>query len=295
MPNRGAGAHVRPDVLRGVAWMAAAMSFIGIVDAMAKWLGQTLHGLQVTWLYFATMLAMLVVYLAGRRVPARALLFTHRRRWQLARGACLTGSLSCLFVALQHMPLAEATTISFTSPLFVVALAGPLLGEHVRWQRWAAVLVGMGGAALVVRPGGELFRAAAWLPFIGAAFFALFTIITRKLEGEQPHTTLFHTFGVGTVVLGLSLPWIWQWPSGHEWVVIAGTGILGVFAHVSIVRSLSLVDASVVAPLNYVRLVWAIGLGVALFAQWPDGLALVGAAVIVLSGLYVVMGAARGR
>ena len=212
-----------------------------------------------------------------------------------SNAACLVGSLSCLFVALQYIPLAEATVISFTSPLFVVALAGPMLGERVGLSRWAAVLGGMAGAALVVRPGGDLFQPASLLPFIGAFFFAMFNIITRKLQGENGQTTLLYTFGAGAILTALSMPWVWTWPTPYEWFVIVASGALGTLAHVGIVRSLANADVSILAPLNYTRLIWALGLGVAWFNQWPDTIALGGGCIIIASGLYVVMSAARAQ
>lgn len=284
----------RKQVLAGVAWMAFAMSCIGIVDAMAKWLGLTLHGLVVTWGYFASMFVAMLVWMVLRRRSPRNAMRTTRWRLQTARAACLVGSLSCLFVALTHLPLAETTTISFTAPLFAVALAGPMLGERVGWRRWAAVSAGMAGALLVARPGGELFQPAAILPFIGAAFFAMFNIVTRLVGKDPMETTLFYTFGAGTVLSAFAVPFVWTPPTMVELWVFALAGVLGAVAHVSIVRALEHADVSVVAPLNYARLVWAIGLGAAWFSQWPDALALVGAGIIVASGLYVVLGAARG-
>jgi drug/metabolite transporter (DMT)-like permease len=281
--------------MAGVAWMAFAMSCIGIVDALAKWLGVTLHGLQVTWGYFAAAFVTLLVVAVTRQRSPLALAKTPRWRMQCARAACLVGSLSCLFVALQHMPLAEATTISFTAPLFTVALAGPMLGERVGWQRWMAVIVGMAGAILVVRPGGELFQPAALLPFVGAGFFAMFNIVTGMLGGERPETTLLYTFGAGTVMASAWLPFVWQTPNLYEGGLFVVAGAIGLLAHFGIVRAFAEAEVSVVAPLNYVRLIWAISLGVLWFDQWPDTLALVGGLVIVGSGLYVVMRAARGH
>jgi drug/metabolite transporter (DMT)-like permease len=291
----GTDAERRSAMLTGVAWMTFAMSGIGIVDAIAKWLGQTMHGLQVTWGYFTAMLVVLLVHFAVTRRSPVAYLVTPKRTLQVIRAGCLVGSLSCLYVALQYMPLAEGTTISFTSPLFAVALAGPLLGERVGWRRWAAVLGAMAGAMLVVRPGSELFRLVSLLPFVGAIFFALFNVITRKLDGEPFETTLLYTFGAGAVMTSVSMPWVWQTPTLAEWAIFIVMGALGALAHLGIVRALENADVSVVAPLNYVRLIWALGLGIWWFGQWPDGIALIGAGVIVLSGLYVVMGAARGR
>ncbi len=270
------------------------MSGIGIVDGIAKWLGQSLHGVQVVWGYFLGMLMALLVYVVVARVPARRLLASAHPGMQVARAACLVASLSFLFVSLRYLPLAEATAISFTSPLFTVALAGPFLGERVGWRRWTAVLIGLLGVALIVRPSSALLQWASLLPLIGAFFFATFTVITRYLYADDAVTTLFFTFACGTVLVSAVVPFVWQMPSCSEFGVFIGFGVLGALSHISIVRAMREADASVIAPLNYVRLIWALGLGLLWFEQWPDAMALLGALVIVAAGLYAaVYGASR--
>lgn len=283
----------RNQTIAGIGWMAIAMSGIGLVDAGAKWLAQSLSGLQVVWGYFLGMLVTLLVHGLVTRAPLPSLVTTARLGAQLGRAACLVASLSCLFVSLRYLPLAEATAISFTSPLFTVALAGPLLGERVGWRRWLAVSVGMAGTLLIVRPGTELYQAMALLPLFGAVFFAGFSIITRSLHGEDPRATLFFTFAGGTVIISLTLPLVWQAPSTLEAAAFLGFGALGALSHLSIVRAMRFTDASIVAPLNYVRLIWALALGALWFDEWPDVVSLSGAGIIVASGLYVVYGASR--
>ena len=206
---------------------------------------------QVVWGYFNAMTFTLVLVIIAQRGSPVKLLRTQRWKLQVGRAACLVGSLSCLFVALQHIPLAEATVISFTAPLFVVALAGPILGERVHWTRWVAVLTGMAGATLVVRPGTDLFQIAALLPLVGSFFFAMFNIITPVVR--TPVNTLLYTLS--------------RRPVDHRWylgvamaitqrvVNILGFGALGALAH-GIVRSFMNADVSTLAPLNYARLVW---------------------------------------
>jgi drug/metabolite transporter (DMT)-like permease len=278
----------------GAAWMIAGMSAIAVVDALAKELARSLHGVQVAWGYFLSMFVCLLAVSAARGVPVAALLRTHRTWLQVARACCLVLSLSCLFFSLAWLPLAAATTIGFTAPLFIVALSGPMLGERVGAARWAVVLAGMAGALLVARPGTGLLHWSAMVALLGAFFFAQFNIVTRKLgASERPAATLFHTFGIGMLLLSLALPVVWQPITPAGWLLFALGGVLGLFAHFAIFRSLSLADASAVAPLSYVRLVWATLLGYLLFDDVPDGATLVGGAVIVLCGLYVLRAGAR--
>lgn len=279
----------RARVARAIVIMVVAMSFVAVVDAIAKYLGHGLPPLLVTWGYFLGILVSLTGYLIvrGRSLPrvARA----RRPGLQVVRALCLVLSLSFLFTGLPLLPLADATTISFTSPLFVVALSGPLLGERIGPHRWGAVLVGLIGAVIVIRPGTDMFQAAALLPLCGALFFAGFQIVTRKVSThDDKMTTLLWTAGGGTLMLAVTLPFVWQTPTGWELLVFAVMGLLGLGAHLSMVHAFELGDASMLAPFNYTRIVWALALGVVMFGQFPDAWTLLGGAVIVVSGLYVL-------
>jgi drug/metabolite transporter (DMT)-like permease len=142
---------------------------------------------------------------------------------------------------------------------------------------------------LVVRPGTGVFHWAALLTLLGAVFFALFNIATRVLGGfDRPLTTVLYTFVVSTTIVSFAMPMVWVTPSTEQWLLFAASGLLGFAAHFSIARSLVLADASAVAPLHYVRLVWAIGIGFVVFDQVPDPWTLAGGVLIVASGIYVL-------
>lgn len=275
--------------MAGIGWMLLSASCIGIVDGIAKVLAPTLNGVQIVWGYCgASLICLLAVSIARRESPI-ALARTRRPWLQLVRGTMLVFSLSTLFVSLRYLPLAVATTISFTAPLIIAAASGPVLGERVGPGRWMAVLVGMAGAVLVVRPGSAVFHWASLLPVVGAIFFAAFNIATRMLGGtDRPLTTVLHTFLVSTALVSLAVPVVWVTPAPWQWWLFGLTGLVGLTAHFALARALVLTDASTVAPLHYVRLVWAIGIGLAVFGEAPDAWTLAGGALIVGSGLYVV-------
>jgi len=265
------------------------MSAVAIVDGVAKHLARSMHGVQVAWGYFLVMLLGLVAVAVWRRTPVRRILYSGKPLLQAARAGCLVLSLSCLFFSLRYLPLAEATTIAFTAPLFIVALSGPMLGERVGVRRWMAVLAGMVGAVIVARPGMGLLHWSAAVAVVGAFFFAQFNIVTRKLGAtDRPMTTLFYTFSIGTAILSLAMPILWVVPTVTDCVILAVSGVLGLFAHFAIFRALTLADASALAPLNYVRLLWAIAIGIVAYGDYPDLATVVGGAITVASGLYVV-------
>ena len=270
--------------------MAVAMSLIGLIDGIAKYGAAHLHGLQVTWIYFVSMLFGLLVALVLYRGQIPFALRATQPGLQCLRALCMVGSLSLLFTGLTWLPLAEATVISFTSPLFMVALAGPILNERVTRRHWAAVCTGLVGSLLVIRPGSNLFQWAALLPLAGAVFFSLFNIVTRQIgASDSVFTTLFYTFTIGALALCLPLPLIWQTPGISTLLALSAAGAMGVVAHLLIARALQITQLAIVAPLNYVRLIWALGLGYWWFGDLPDSLAFVGAILIVGSGVYAVV------
>ena len=284
----------RRRTLAAVGWMTAAMSAIAVVDGAAKQLAVRLHGVQISWGYFLVMLICLLVVAGVRGVPLRQLTHSKRPQWQFLRAISLVISLSCLFFSLRYLPLAEATTIGFTAPLFIVGLSGPMLGEQVGARRWIAVLLGMFGAIIVMRPGMGLLHWSSLLALLGAFFFAMFNLVTRKLGStDRSWTTLFWTFAIGSAILSVAMLVFWRTPNLGEWLLFGACGALGLAAHFSLFRSLTLADASVLAPLNYVRLLWAIGIGWFYFGDIPDLVTLFGGSITVASGLYVLTGAGR--
>lgn len=274
--------------------MCLGASCIAFVDGIAKYLSPTLNGLQVAWGYCAASLICLLVVALARGESPISLAHTRRPWLQISRAVSLVLSISMLFVSLRYLPLAVATTVAFTAPLMIVALSGPVLGERVGIGRWMAVLIGMAGAILVVRPGTAVFHWASLLAMTGALFFAGFNIATRMIGGgDRPMTTVLYSFGVSTVLMSLALPIVWVTPTPSQWWLLAFSGTLGFSAHFAIARSLTLAAASTVAPLHYVRLVWAIGIGLVVFDHRPDPWTLAGGALVVASGLYVVMAESR--
>ena len=275
--------------LAGTLMMAIAMTLIGLVDAIAKYNTASMHGLQVSWIYFVSMLLCLLLSIVC--MPARLTFTLRTTQWkkQCLRGFCIAGSLSLLFTGLTWLPLAQATVISFTAPLFMLILAGPLLNEKVSGRMWLVVLVGLLGALLVIRPGSALFRWASLLPLAGAVFFALFNIVTRSIGTKDSlATTLFYTFAVATLVLSVPQAVVWSRPDTISVLQLAAAGAMGVVGHLLIARSLQQTAVSVVAPLNYVRLICALTLGYWWFGEIPDVLSMIGAILIAGCGIYTV-------
>lgn len=285
-----------PPAVAGVLIFTVGLSCIALADAMAKVLGQSMHSVQVVWLYLAFVFVNLSLYLAVTRTNVRQLAKAKRPGLQVLRGLCILGSLTLIFGALQFLPLAEATVINFTGPLFMVALAGPVLGEKVGWRRWAAVVVGLVGAIIVVRPGSDVFQWAALMPIGSALFFALFQLITRKLAGhDSALTTLLYTQVVAGLGALLAAPFFWSPLEFADIAFAFVAGSVGLLAHLCMFNAFRLADASLLAPINYTRIVASVLLGYFMFGDLPDTYTIIGGAVIVGSGLFVIYRETRAR
>jgi drug/metabolite transporter (DMT)-like permease len=283
-----------PSPLHGVALFVAATAVLSLMDVSAKQLAQELSFVQVAWSRYFGHVAIAAALLLPRR--GLALLSTRRLPMQLFRSALLLACTLLFFAAISIMPLADAVAISFLSPLLVVALAAPLLGERIGVKRWIAVAIGFGGAMAIVRPGAGVVHWGAVLVLIMCFTYALYLVTTRMLAAtEDAATTLFYSGLIGAVPLTLALPWFWTTPSSLlDWLLLAGLGLLGAVGHWLVIRAHDMAQAATLAPLNYVSLVWAAMFGFVVFGDFPDGVTLIGAAVLIGTGIYVVSLERRG-
>jgi drug/metabolite transporter (DMT)-like permease len=274
--------------LQGIGFFAVAILLIAIVDTTCKIYTTDLHAVQLVWGYFIGINLTLLVYFVIRRERLSTLVRTERLGVQLARPAFLVASITALFIGLTYLPIAEATAIGFTAPLFITALSVPILKEKVGLHRWVAVVIGLAGVLIVIRPGGGLWHWASLMPLIGAVFFAFFQLITRVLAAsERTNTTLFYTGLGGLVWTSLMVPFYWTAPSMVHWLVFLSTGAMGALAHLCMISAFNRAEASLLAPYNYSKMIWVAMLGYAVFGDIPSTNMWVGTAVIVAAGGYV--------
>ena len=187
------------------------------------------------------------------------------------------------------LPLADAAAIAFVLPLFVAALAVPMLKERLDMPRVLAIAVGLAGALVVVRPGSGVFTLYALLPMAMALCNALYQILTRKIAGvEHPLTSLIWGAIVGAILFSAALPFAWKTPDqAVHWALLAVIGLLASVGHYLLIRAYDYASATLLAPFTYSGLIWAMLLGFLVFGNFPDGWSLFGMAVIVASGLFL--------
>ncbi len=278
--------------MRGIPLLLCAITLFSVSDAMAKRLGQELPAVEVAWLRYVAFLALTLLPLARR--GGVGLVASRAPRMQVLRGLGVVGSAILFIMALQHLPMAEATAINFVSPVFVTVLSVLFLGERVGWRRWSAIAVGLLGMLIIVRPGSEVFTPAALLPVVSSASWACALVVTRRRGPlDPPQTTLLWTAGVGFAVLTLLLPVVAL--LGGAGLVVPDAGQVGLGLLIGLVSSVAqwlvvlayrAAPATVLAPFSYMQLLISGLLGLVVFGNAPDGWTLLGAAVIAASGLY---------
>jgi drug/metabolite transporter (DMT)-like permease len=279
----------------GIALFVVANGLTAIINTVAKYYSPDIHALQVTWGYFLAMTTYILGYAALKRIPLRQLYTSRRKRLHLLRSAIIVTSISSLFMGLTYLPMADTIAITFASPFFTTLLSIPLLGERVGMHRWCAVAVGLVGVLLVVQPGGAMHWAII-MPVISAFAFGSFQIATRKLSSTEPTiVALFYT-GAGSLLWSSIIAgFVWTPLSLHLVAMFFVIGLLGVVAHFFIIRAAESAPASLLAPFNYTKLIWATILGYFVFDQIPGLNVIGGTAIIVGSGLYVLWREQRTR
>lgn len=233
-----------------------------------------------------------VIFMVALFAPGHGgwrLFATRRPAAQLTRSVLLMASTLCYFTAVGFIPLADATAVSFTGPIMVAALAGPMLGERVDLRHWLTIACGFVGALVVIRPTGGGANLWALLVLGSAATYGLYQILTRWVSRwDPPETSVSYSALIGAVVLSLCLPLFWRTPA-RLWhgLLLSALGLLGGLGHYFVARGLSLGPASVVSPFHYVQIVWAAIFGYVVFEHVPGVWTWVGAVIIIGSGLAI--------
>jgi drug/metabolite transporter (DMT)-like permease len=274
--------------LAGIALMCAALICFSCLDASAKWANQSVDPLMTVWARYAVNVVLVSFLINPWTQPG---VLRAKRPWlQVVRSLLLFFSTACNFVALQYLQLAETTSIIFSTPLVVALLAGPLLGEWVGPRRLVAIGIGFLGVLVITRPGLGTMHPVALLSVAGAVCYAFYNITTRILAAhDSTATTLVYSGLAGVVLMTPLLPFVWSTPASPlAWISLAATGVFGAVGHWLLILAHARAPAAILAPFIYTQIVWMLGLGYILFGDWPDTWTLVGAGIVIASGLYLL-------
>ncbi|MCC2113739.1 MAG: DMT family transporter [Hyphomicrobiales bacterium] len=274
--------------LEGIGLVLAALFFFAWLDTTAKYLSADLPPLQIVWVRFASHL--IIVFALWNPLTRPGLLATQHPWLQFVRAALMTATTFFNFKAVQYLQLSETASIMFAAPFLVAAIAGPLLGEWAGPRRWAAIVIGFVGVLVVLRPGlGGLHWAAIFS--VGAMIcYALYLITTRMLAvTDGAAGMLIYSALLPTLLLAPAQPFIWIWPHGAlDWVLLLSTGLIGATGHFFLIKAHAVAPAPVLAPFAYSQIVWMVAFGYFVFTDIPTSTTLVGAAIVIFSGLYLL-------
>ena len=263
-----------------------AMMIFSATDGAAKYLSSDIAPQQIIFLRYVIVLILILLFCICR--GQRNLLKTAQPTVQILRGLLLAVCSLIFVFALKHLPLELCAAISFVSPLFVTALSIPFLGERVGLRRWIAVLIGLLSVLMILRPGGVSFQLAMLLPLGSSLCWAMALILTRIMrDGEQPLTVLAWSSLVGVVAVSPLVWSVWQMPNSSQWMILILLGVFNGLGQYLVIRAFMLASASVLAPFSYSIIIWSMLIGLIVFNSFPDGITLVGTAILIAAGLYI--------
>ena len=273
---------------KAVVAMLAAVALFCLMDAGLKQLSAHYPSMQVAALRGAASLPLVLAW-ALLTTGWRSLL---RVRWPLhaLRGVLGVMMIAAFVLGVRTLPLSTAYSIFFVAPLLITALSGPLLGERVGRRRWIAIAIGLTGVLIVLRPTGEGVMTTAGLALLLSALGYAVAAITVRVLAATDSTQAMVVWLMASMAVGagaLAAPGWVALRGEHAWL-IAGVGVFGALGQYAITEAFRMGEASLLAPLEYTALVWGALLDLTLWHVLPDGIAWIGAAVIVASGLYLV-------
>ena len=274
-------------IARGITLALITFSVFSCADASVKWLSARYSIFQIIGI--STLFALVPV--AGLIIREGGLsALRPRHPWLVAaRAILLAVDIVFVYFAFTKLSLAEAYALLFMAPMLVTALSVPLLGEQVGWRRWSAVVVGFLGVLIVLRPGLSPLNLGHVAALGSTLFFALSLIVVRRIGKGETASGLLFSLMVAVLAISLPvLPKVYVPPSAVDLGVMAGLGLLMGVGHLGLIQASRLAPSNIVAPFHYTQMVWAVIFGLLLFSDRPDEWVIVGSAVIIGSGLYIL-------
>ena len=294
--------------LFGILCINGAVAVFVIMDAVIKAVSDTIPTGEIV--FFRNLFAFVPI-LAFMLRSGGISLRTRDPLGHLLRGVFGVGAIFCYFLSYKLLPLSEAIALGLSIPIFLTLLSIPLLGEQVGPRRWAACIAGFIGVLVMTRPdtliGGGAWRPAVLLPLAGALSYALAMISVRRLTAtEQSGTIVFYftLFATCAALATAPLGWVspdlapyfgWVWPAAADWPYAVAIGLLGGCAQILLTLAYRHAAASLVAPFEYMALIYGFLLGFAVFGERPDRYLVLGGALVVGSGLYILRRETRRR
>ncbi|MCP4486282.1 MAG: DMT family transporter [Gammaproteobacteria bacterium] len=285
-PHQAAPADA-DNTVKGIVALVIATLFFAGQDAITKHLAESMPVIQIIFVRFFFFIIFALVY-ATRRIGIKRAFRSELPAQQIMRGLLIVGEIGLFAWCLHFMGLAEMHAIFACFPLVITALSVPILGEQVGWRRWMAVFIGFIGTLIIIRPGNGEFNFYAVLVLVCVLMFSIYNLLTRKVSRVDHFETSLIYFGlVGFLVSLIAIPFYWQQVNTDQTFWLLTISVTSIIGHLLLIKALQLAPAVILQPFNYFVLVWAIIIGYLVYDEILDTTALLGAGLVVLSGIYI--------
>jgi drug/metabolite transporter (DMT)-like permease len=274
-----------PPNVQGALWLVSGGFIFTSTSAMIRLLSAEIESVQTAFFRAAiSVILLLPMIAAGRVKPWRSKRIVGHF-WRTAMG---TGSMVLGFYAVSMLPLADATAIAFSQPLFSVVVAALVLGEKVRWRRWSATVIGFAGVLIMARPGEGSLQLGALVALANAATVALSILLVRRLSDSETPLMILTQFAIfSTILLTVPAILVWRWPDLWGWVLAVGIAVSATVGQYFWVQAFKAGEMSAVAPFEYMRLPFAVFVGWLIWGEMPVIWTYVGASIVIGSALYI--------
>lgn len=274
---------------KGIWLMIAAVAAFATQDGFSRYLAGEYNTLMVVMIRYWAFAGFVILLALRRPEGVVAAVRSNRLGAHLARSCLLVAEICLIVWGYTLIGLIESHAVFAICPLLIVALSGPILGERISWQRWAAVGAGLLGVLIILRPGLGVFSWAALLPLAAATLFALYSVLTRLTTRDEPTFPAFFWPGViGAVLMtGIGLPQLEPMPPGDMALLAIYCGI-SILSHWLLLKCYEQIEAARVQPYAYLQIVFVTLIGLTVYREVLELPVALGAAVIIAAGLYAL-------
>lgn len=281
----------RPDNLaRGIAFAVTSMFLFAVMDAISRVLTRDmgLSVAQILWVRFVIFLVFAIVIVGPKRfLPSFR---SAMPGMQLLRAVALIFEIGIFILAFRYLAIGDVHAVAAAAPLIVLALSAVMLKERVTLAIWLAVVVGMIGVAVVMRPGLRDFSWFHAIPVVGALSWGFYQTLVRLVSRrDSADTTLVYTVVVGVALTTCVGPFFWKPPTPAGWGLLLLSGLLGAGAHLALIKAYEACSAPRLQPYGYTLVLWAIAVGLVALGEFPDLWTILGAAIIVGAGVFALL------
>jgi drug/metabolite transporter (DMT)-like permease len=274
---------------KGIWLMIAAVAAFAAQDGFSRHLAGSYNTLMVVMVRYWFFAGFVMVLALRRPEGFRAAIQSKRLGAHVIRSLLLVAEICVIVYGYTLIGLIESHAIFAICPLLVVALSGPVLGEKLTWQRWAAVGAGMAGVLIILRPGSSVFSWPALLPLISAIFFATYSVLTRLTTRDEPtFPAFFWPAAIGAVIMtAIGLP-NWQSVTGLDWAYLGIYACISILSHWLLLKCYEAAEASSVQPFAYLQIVFVSIIGITIYGETLALPVVIGTAIIVAAGIYAL-------